>query len=177
MDSQLLGLISIAIGLFLGLFFGLSGFRKGILGELSVIKEKVISIENTTGKVWDLVLARSEQLKTVERNFKNLGKVTISADPVENETIYRIRVEKPIIMRGMISVLSKETGLEEREIRMFKKVPTCTVLSKNEFVMHVPCLEPKLCTEYITIFLGWLDSKYFERYQSKLAEFEEPIAT
>ena len=85
--DNFVGLIAIALGLFLGLFFGLSGFRKGILGELSVIKEKVISIENTTGKVWDLVLARSGRLQTVERNFKNLGKVTISANPLDTETV------------------------------------------------------------------------------------------
>ena len=80
-------------------------------------------------------------------------------------------------MGGMISVLSKETGLEEEEIRMLKKVPSYTAVSKNELIMHVPCLEPKLCTEYITIFLKWLDSTYFERFQSKLADFEESIAT
>ena len=177
MDSQLLGLIAIALSLFLGLFFGLSGLRKSIHGELSIIKEKVISIENTTGKVWDLVLARSERPQTVERNFKNLGKVTISANPLATETLYHIRVEKPIIVSGMISVLSKETGLEETEIRMFKKVPQSTILSKNELILHVPCLRPKLCTEYITILLKWLDSAYFERFQSKLAEFEESIAT
>lgn len=177
MDPQLLGLISIAIGLFLGLFFGLGGLRKGISGDLSTIKEKVMSIENTTGKLWDLTSARSYQLQTVVRDFNNLGKVSVSADPRETETLYRIRVEKPIILGGMITKLSKETGLAKVEIDMFKKEPTHTVVSKNELLMHVPCIEPKLCTEYITIFLKWLDSTYFGRYQSKLAEFEESITT
>lgn len=175
MDSQFLGLIAIALGLFLGLLFGLSGLRKGVLGDLSIIRDKLISIETTMGKVWDLALARSQQQQTVERNFKNLGRVTISANPLATETVYRIRVEKPIIMSGMISVLSKETGLEATEINLLKKVPTSTVLSGNEFVIHVPCVTPKLCTEYITILLKWLDSTYFERFKSKLAEFEEPI--
>ncbi len=173
MDSQLIGLISIAASVSLAIFFGL----RGVPRDLSVIKEKLISIEVTIGKVWDVVISRPDRLQTVVRNFTNLGKVTISADPHETETLYRIRVEKPIISSGMIIRLSRETGLDKTEISMFKKETQCTALSKNELIMHVPCLESKLCTEYITIFLKWLDTTYLERFQSSLAEFEEPITT
>lgn len=177
MDSQLIGLVSIALGLFLGLFFGLSGLRKGISEQLSTIKEKVISIENTTGKVWDLVLVRFGPAQTVERSLENLGKVRISAYPDNTETVYRIRVDQPIMMGGMIVKLSKETEMEKIEKCMFEKMPSVNVISKNEFILHVPCIEPKLCTEYINIFVKWLDSTYFERFQSTLREFEEPILT
>ncbi len=169
----LIGLISIA----LALFFGLWGFRKGIASELSAIKEAVIAIRGTVEKTWDLVVVRfGESSGTVERELENLGTVKITAEPGEKETSYLIEVQKPILAAGMVDKLSKETGLAKKEVEMFGKEPKVLVLSHTRLRMLVPSSEPKLCTEYITLFLKWLDSTYFESLGG-IQEFEEPILT
>jgi len=53
--STFLGLLSIAVAIFLGLFFGLKQFTSQIQGELNGIKEKVISIQTTIQNLWDII--------------------------------------------------------------------------------------------------------------------------
>jgi len=175
----LIGLISIALALFLGLFFGLAGFRKGVTSELSVIKDAVNAIRTTVDKTWDLVVLRfSASSGTVERELENLGKIKISAEPGEKETKYIIEIEKPIFHQEYIVKMYKERGLVEIEKKIFGKELNIvvTVFSPTRMRLTLPCMDPKPCTEYMTLVLKWLDSTYFESLGG-IKEFEESILT
>ena len=179
----LIGLISIALGLFFGLFFGLAGFRKGVTSELSTIKEAVIAIRTTVEKTWDLVVLRfGESSGTIERELENLGKVKITAEPEEKETSYLIEIEKPILKEGMFLKLAKQSELIGKESEFFGKEETwtrvlkATILSPHRMRYYRPSTDPKPCTEFVTFFLKWLDSTYFESLKS-IKGFEEPILT
>lgn len=174
MDTQSIGLLIGLLALALACFLGISGFRDKVINELSAIKNAITAIQTTTDKVWDLLVARSERA-TVERNLENLGKVSISAEPGRNKTTYHIKIEKPIIWGELISKLSKETGFVDKEIKILGKEPIILALSKTHLVMHVSCSESKVCTEYISLFLKWLNSTYVESLEKEIKKFEEPI--
>ena len=186
MSDLLIGLIGIAATIFLGLigiavgvFIGLKAFQTDIKAELSSIRDKVGVIQQTAQNVWD-VIKRSPlagATGTVERNLKNLGKVKITAEPHLNTTIYYLVSEKAVFDGERIDKLSKETNFEEREKELFGgKVPLISMSTPlpNRLQMIVPCIEPTVCTRYISLFLEWLDSVYFETLP-KVEDFEEPI--
>lgn len=194
-DSQLLGLIAVAIGLFLGLvgiaaavFFGLAGFRSGIfnelrtfrldiLNELRTIREKIVAIEGTTEKIWDVMMRTSfvPTKGTVERKLANLGIVKITASPGPDQTVYDIEVEKAVLQGALIAKLGKETGFEDKEKEMFRGlVPGIRTLFPNRLRVEVPSVQAKVCTEYIGMFLRWLDSTYYESL-AQISDFEQPI--
>lgn len=184
MDNLLIGLLGIAVAIFLGLIgiaiavaFGLRGFETRVMGELSIIREKVVGIQQVVEKVWDVVL-RSPAFGaqgTVERDLKNLGKTKITARPDVKMTVYLIEVEKPVLQQGLIVTLIKGTELEAKENEMFGgQVPAIAVSLPNWLRIHVPSTEPRVCTEYISLLLKWLDSTYFDSLQT-LRDYEEPI--
>lgn len=184
MDSTLIGLMGIGIAIFFGLigvaiclFFGLRTFREGIKGELSVIKEKIIIIQETVQNVWD-VFKRTPILGatgTVERELSNLGKISITAEPHLDYTNYYIKAQKPVFDTGDIATLTKQTGLHETEKEMFGgQIPLLRSTLPDRLVIQVPSADPKLCTEYMSILLKWLDSTYIQA-QPKIEDFEEPI--
>lgn len=185
----LIGLISVA----LAIFFGLSGFRNRVSDKLSSIEkhtqpigelkdkagkieERVITIQGTAEKAWDLLSMTLAKGGTVERNLENLVQVKITAEPGEKETLYLIEIEKPILLGGWIDKLSKETELSAKEVAMFGREPGLLVPSRTRLRMVVPSTDPISCTEYIALFLKWLDSTYFESLKS-IKGFEEPILT
>lgn len=174
-----LGLVAIAVAI----FFGLREFGVGIKNELAAIKEKVMIIQETAQNVWD-VIRRSPTFgnsNTVERNLPNLGKMRISAEPHLDSTVYFIQTEKLVLDDALIDKLSidklsKDTGLEEKEKQMFGKPQKLTNLRPTLLRLELSCTKPHECTEYISIFLKWLDSTYFAA-MPKVEDFEEPIKT
>lgn len=175
----LIGLLSIALSIFFGLFFGLRSLKGGIVDQLSAIRERVVILQGTVEKVWDMLsnavpLLLQAKAGTITRTMKNLGKVTISASPSADKTDYHIIVEQPVLDKDLIAKLGNETDLNKREVEMFRAVVRCTVLSSDRIVMHVPSTDAKLCTEYINLFLIWLDSAYLAARPS-ITDFEESI--
>lgn len=184
MSDLLIGLIGIAATVFLGLlgiaiatFFGLKAFRTDITNELSAIKEKVIVIQETAQNVWD-VIRRSPLVGaagTIERNFTNLGKVKITAEPHLENTIYYLLAEKPIFDDDRISKSSKDTQFEEQEKKLFAgKTAAVSTPIPNRLRLTLPCTEPKVCADYVSLFLEWLNSTYYQSLP-KAEDFEEPI--
>lgn len=169
----LIGLVALAFGV----GFGLRGFGKGITSELRDIKETVIAIQETADKTWDLILNRfAPSSGTVERELENLGKVKISAEPGEKETRYLIEIEKPILIEGLLFKLTKESGLLKKEQEMFGSELKGVILSRTRMRIRIPCTDPKLCTEYITLFLKWLSMTYVNSLGG-IKDYEEPILT
>ncbi len=184
MDSNFIGFIGIAIGIFLGfigialaIFFGLSGFRKSVVGELSTIKETVIAIRTTAEKTWDLVLRHfPASAGTVERELENLGKIRITAEPGEKETTYLIEIEKPLLKDGPFFKMVKKPEFLKKERELFGEEGAADVLSPRRLRYYLPSTNPKTCTEFITLLLKCLNSTYVESLE-EIKEFEEPILT
>ena len=184
MDSNFIGFIGIAIGIFLGfigialaIFFGLSGFRKSIVGELSTIKETVIAIRTTAEKTWDLALRQfAPGGGTVERELEKLGNVRITAEPSKNETVYLIEIERPILKEGFFYKKAQEPQFTRVETELLGKEGTFSILSPKRLRYHLPSTNPKTCTEFVTFLLNWLNSTYIESLE-EIKEFEEPILT
>ena len=173
----LIGLISIALALFFGIFFGLAGFRKSVTSELSTIKETVIAIQATAEKTWDLILRQfAPSSGTVVRQLGNLWKVKISAEPGAKETIYLIEIEKPVLKDEYIVKIGKETKIAHEEMRLFGKESYVIALSPTRMRWSLPGTGSKTCTEFITFMLKWLNSTYVESLK-QITEFEEPILT
>lgn len=184
MDSNFVGFIGIAIGIFLGfigiafaIFFGLAGFRKGITSELSTIKEAVVAIRTTVEKTWDLIVLRfGVSGGTVKRELENLGTVRITAEPGADKTSYLIEISNPILNQGYLVKISKQTELAVKEKEFFGKEGTVLVLSANRMRYSMLSTDPKTCTEFMTFLLKWLNSTYVESLKD-IKEFEEPILT
>ena len=173
MDWALLaGLLAIAVAI----FFGLWGIRKNISDKLSDIRDRLIVMGTTLENAWDLIKIHfAGRAGTVERNLKNLGKTSITARPAVNVTSYFIEVEKPVLQGGLISKLGKETKLENKEKELFGgRIPTIYAPLANHLRVEVPSADPRICTEYISLLLSWLDSTYFEALQN-IKDYEEPI--
>lgn len=182
-DSQLLiGLVAIAVTIFLGLiaialtiFFGLKGLPKGVLRELSTIKETVIAIRTTAEKTWDVILRQfAPGTGTVERELEKLGKVRITAEPAENETSYLIEIEKPILHGDYFVKIAKRGEFLEKRRQFFDQEIHIIALSPNRLRIRLPSSDPKTCSEFMTFVLKWLNSTYVESLK-EIKEFEEPI--
>jgi len=172
-----IGLISIALALFFGLFFGLAGLRNSIVTELSTIKETVIAIRGTVEKTWDLILTHFPTGGgTVERELENLGKVKITAEPDLNATAYLIEIEKPILKEGLFAKTAKEPEFVRMGKKLLGEEGNFSVLSPHRMRYSLPCTDPEPCTEFVTFLLKWLNSTYLKELD-KTKEFEGPILT
>lgn len=169
----LLGLIAVAVAI----YFGLWGFRKDVSDKISDIRDKVMVVGNTLDKAWDLMkIHYGASTGTVVRNLPNLGNIKVSAEPGPKNTMYIIEVEKPIFQEALLLKISRETQLGDKEKEIFGKEPQIglTVFSPTRMRLTLPCTEPKICTDYITVVLKWLDSEYFTAIP-EIKDFEENI--
>jgi len=168
----LLGLIAIAVAI----YFGLWGFRKDTGDKLSDIRDKVVAMGLTLDNAWALLKMHFlGQTGTVERNLRNLGKTKITAKPGEKTTEYTVDVEKAVLEQGLIGKLSKTTGLEDIEKKFFgDQIPTGITPVPTRVIVTLPCSDSQKCTEYMSTFLKWLDSTYYDLLP-KIKDYEEPI--
>jgi hypothetical protein len=110
---------------------------------------------------------------TVIVTLKNLGKVTVSATPMNpSETHYSLQFEKPIKFEAIHSVAC-QTGLDEKEKQMFSRTVRLVPVNPTHLVIRAPSSDPKLCSEYVSLFLRWLDSDYLAGLEKSLAEYEQ----
>jgi hypothetical protein len=166
-----LGAVAIAVAV----FFGLWGFRKDVSDKLSSVNEKLAAIGVTADKVWDF-LTHQFSHGTIERTLGNLGRTRITAEPGVNMTTYTIEIERPILQQELLTKIFNEKAFLEKERGIFGKdiIMTFTVFSDTRMRLIIPCTEPKPCTEYMTLWLKWLDSTYFAALP-QIKNFEDPI--
>lgn len=183
-----IGVSVILAGIMIGLaiFFGLHNFtsnigdkisktKNAIVGELSPIKDRLVTIDERTKNIWQYEMGKaSSSTGTVETYLTNFAKTTITAEPGREETVYIIQVEKGTLNAEFIIKVAEETRLNNIEREMFGRLVEVIPLRPNRLRLTVPSTDPKTCTQYISTFLKWLDSEYFEALP-KIADFETGI--
>lgn len=165
-----------AVAIAAAIYFGLWSFRKDIGNKLSDIRDRVMVMGITVDKAWELLKIRfGVEGRTVERDLSNFGKARISAKPGIDSTVYIIDVEEPFLQDNLINKLVKTTGLEDVERESFdNRVATVTTPTATRMLISIPSTDAKKCTKYMTIFLKWLDSTYYDSLV-KIKDYEEPI--
>ncbi len=118
----------------------------------------MIAMGVTAEKAWDLLSQSLAKSGTVERSLKNLGKVKITAAPGEDETIYLIEIEKPILNHEFFIKLSRSTALIKKELELFGGETTVLVMSPYRMRINIPSTTPTTCTEFMNFVLRWLNS-------------------
>lgn len=168
--SLLIGLVVIA----LAIYFGLRGSKTSSDGKLGKsLEEKLGKIEKhaeAIKRIEDIALRLDERLyalsvfpkSAVEGVLKNVGKVKVTAEPGEKGTKYYVEVEKPVLKESFIAKRSVETWVAEKEKTLFgTEAPAVTVIDPRRAVFDLPSTDPKICSEYMTLFFRWLDSEYW----------------
>jgi hypothetical protein len=136
---------------------------------IRTINETMIRLDERT-----MALALSGKLPgTVAVTLKNLGTVTVSAQPATTPQVtrYNLQFKKPFKF-AVIGVVGRATGLDVKEHEMFGKPATSMSVSPEQVIITVPSVDPKLCSEYISFFLKWLDSEYFARANDTIGQYE-----
>jgi len=152
-----------------------SKIKDAIIGELSPIKDRLVTIDERTLNIWQHELAKtSSPIGTAEKYLTNFGKTTITAEPGKEETAYTIQVEKGTLNSQFIGKISEETRLNSIEIEMFGKLVVTIPIRNNRLRLIIPSTDPKICTQYISIFLKWLDSEYIKALP-QIDDFETGI--
>ena len=177
-------------GIALAVFLGFRGFTKGMTGPLTRIEEKVNSLASIPTDVtaarqrlddlWDILsnsisMLQGQTHNAVEATLPNLGFTRVSATPGSDKTEYLIESDKPVLNTDLVSKISKESGLEEKEVEMFGQITRYTDLGRNRMILHIPSTDAKACATFARIFLQWLDSTYIEARARLLEEFEGSV--
>lgn len=173
----LVGLIAIAIAIFFGFGSLTKNFRdefKDISRQLASIKEKIIEVATKFDTAWGMINARWTAGGTIQRTLPNLGKVQISASPEAKRTQYDIQVEKVVLKGGLIEKATRDSGFFNKEVELFGEPTGHMILSSHVMRLQVPSTDPKVCTQFLTEYLNWLNSTYTKALKA-VDEFEEPI--
>lgn len=180
------GLLAI-IGIGLCVYLGLRGFTNRLTDKISDVRDNIITELSNIGRKLDKVEMRAEDIwqsaqgyfsrpsGTIVRTLNNFGKTKISAELGAEAITYVIQVEKGILSAGIVGRLSKITELSKIEINLFGSEPRVFSVHPNGIRIIVPSTDPKLCTQYISIFLKWLDTEYHSGRQQQIDEFERDI--
>jgi hypothetical protein len=180
--SVILAGVMIGLAVFLGLRSftdsvgkKVSNAKDSIVGELSPIRDRLITIDERTDTIWRFEMAKAtSSTGTVEKYLKNFGKTTITAEPGKDDTAYIVEVEKGTVAMHFSLKIAEETSLNDIEREMFGRIVGFIPLRPNRFRLQVPSTDPKVCTKYMSIFLKWLDTEYVEALP-RLKDFESGI--
>jgi len=177
----MIGMIAIAVSI----YFGLSSLDIG--KKLTKIAEKLTEIRRDSRKIGDIrstierMDERTEMIKdlvtgssteTVEKELDNLGKTTITAEPHTDYTVYTLKASEGNFKAGFISKKSKDTNFHQKEIDLLGKPTRINVYGPRKMKIHVPTSDPETSTEFIKLFLEWLDSTYYEATE-EIEEYEK----
>jgi hypothetical protein len=182
-----ISVVTLALAVYLGLRgFGnrigdkVDGIKEGVVLELSGIKENIVKIGTRVDDVWQLVsqlallLTKGQTIGTIEVELKNFGKTKISAEVATDKTVYTIQSEKGKLISNAVVRISKATSLAKIELEMLGQ--EAKVDNMGAWLrVHIPSVDPKLCTQYMSSFLKWLDTEYVSALQSETNRFEKDI--
>jgi len=172
----------------ISLILSIVGASIAVLGLLFKISEKLSRIQENTGKIEDV---KTEVTKlatgvdvviryglhtpkgTVTVTLPRLGRVSVSAQPGSKGTEYKLEFTKThrVLDHNYISKKTKELGFAKKEIAMFGKEPMLSSLGPSLMVLVVPSTDPRLCSDYVSAFLKFIDS-LIGGYTEELKEYE-----
>lgn len=193
--SLIIGLVGIVLTIFSIIFsiymavwssYGLRNILIELVESVGEVEEKTSKIDQAVDRHVDnlMDLLRSfieQQLEegggTFEYKLENLGKIKISIDHFsENEVKFRIRSEERIFKPELLTrkaneskdFLRKEKELfGEKDVRMGGVLPPLLRLT-------IPSGEREKASEFLTFFLNWIDTEYYESLQ-ELEEWEKEL--
>jgi hypothetical protein len=154
------------------------------IGSIMWLARKLDKIETNTDPIKaisETMIRLDERTKllagktsgTVHITLKNLGDVSVSASPVDsNMTSYTLQFSKGFNFSA-IAAISKTTGFEDVEKKMFSQVPQALPVTPTLLILRVPSSDPKVCSNYVSKFLTWLDTEYFNRLGKAISEYEQ----
>ena len=185
----LIGLLGIGVPISISIFFGLHGFRRGITEKLSELSDKLTEIKGHTesigsmdrtlgslhGQITTMVELSKPPGGTVEGTLEKLGKVKVTAEPGENVTNYHIEVSEPVLKDGFIpKIANQDDEFQEKRSKTFEGMTIrVTVLTPKRVIVRLPSTNPTTCSEFMTYFIKWLDSKYIKSLSKNVEEFEK----
>jgi len=175
LDLASAGICLALVGLAVALFFGIRSIGSSVTGHLTRIEEHTKHIE----KIEEIAIRLDERIKTgglvagtVEGTLKNLGKVTVKAVPGPVSTKYYITVEKSVLDADALTKIEKQTEFPEKEKLLFGRECKGTVIDPRHALLEVPSIDPKVCTEFVSLYLSWLDSTYYPMVRKQTDEYE-----
>jgi len=191
MDINIIGIcVTIflsVLSLALAVFFGLQGFTSSVVKKIDEIKQDIItelvgikgSITGISTRADDILLLATAFMKvqttgTITVELEHFGKTKVSAEPTPSETVYFVQPEKGKLNSSIISKIGKQTELSPFEIQKFGR-ETAILTIGNTLRIVCPSTDAKICTEYMSFFLKWLDTKYADALQKEMEEFERDI--
>lgn len=164
--SLTLALVALAVAI----YFGIGRFSSNVVGKLTKIEEHTKHIE----KIEEIAVRLDERIKvgglvqgTVEGTLRNLGKVKVTAEPSGEVTKYYIEVEKGVLDVGLLVKKSRETDLLKKETELFGRETNVISIDSRHIVAVLPSTDAKICTNYISFLLQWLDSTYWNSLGEK----------
>ena len=145
--------------------------------QLAPIRDDVVAVRQSVADLFTMSsnFFTSGQSGTVSIELQNLGRTSVSADPGPAETKYDIRTSSLIISAELVSRLAKDTGFEQTEIEAFGEPIRIMGVGRDRLIATLPSTDARICADFISRFLDWLDSTYFEERQKMLDAFEKPI--
>lgn len=146
--------------------------------ELAPMAKDVVAVRQTVQNLFQITSTffALGQSGTVTIELQNLGRTTVSAEPGPNDTKYDIRTTSRFISGELIGRLTRDTGFEEIEIEAFGGRISHMVVGRDTLILTLPSTDARICADFLSRFLGWLDSTHFEERQKLLDAFEKPIA-
>jgi len=178
-----LGVVALALAVYFGLrnstnYFGkkIDDIKQDIITELVGIKESITKISTRADDIFLVatVFAKGHRTGTIIVDLKHYGKTKVSAEPASSQTIYLVQPEKGKINDSTLSKVGKQTDLAPYEIQKFGRETSVMVIG-NTLRIICPSSDPKVCTDYMSYFLKWLDTKYADAQQKEIEEFENDI--
>ena len=153
--------------------------KLGDLGrDLSDIGNNVNTIQGRTEDIWNKVrMIRTEVQAggSVYLNLENLGRTRVAANPGDATTDYFIETEQPELSVEMIQKIRAEGDLKQTEVALLGAEVTLDLIDRSRMILKLPSADPNACTQFLSTFMIWLDSTYFERRMEIKQEFEQPI--
>ena len=170
-SDTLLSVVGIAIALGIALIGSILWVARK-LDKIETNTEPIKTINETMIRLDERTLALSKGTGTVVVKLQNLGTVSVSAAPYHNYTEYTLDFENSL-KTVAVGRVAKETGLNAKEIELFGKNVVSVPVSETQLILRVPSDDPKLCSTYVTMFLNWLNTEFFNRAEKTLGEYED----
>lgn len=156
-----------------------------VLGGIYALARKLDMIERNTEPIKEIdrslvrIDERTKNLPvtppaTKELMLSGVGRVLVSAEPSERQTVYTLRFDQPILFQGIFQKFSMapDSTILKKEKEIFGVPVQGNILTQNQMLVYVPSTDTEVCKSYISYFLKWIDTVYFPNFARVRDEYE-----